>query len=265
MTSFTRAVHCLERLVQDELANWPSEWLRFIYPGYVYEHTLRVRNLAVAIAQKEGANGQITELAALLHNLGKPGREPHTDTSARRAQAILPDLGFDRSTCGRVCHAIQTHLTDNPHHPIENQILRDADSIDANHGYVGYLRYIVIHAHRGETVAEIFANAGTWLAKRQERLERYNTPTARAIACGRFTRVQSFWERIGEDLRKHEKGIAFSIAQYVAADADYPSLFRQAQAMEDVVEGKLVIGNLGPSLFLEEFVGDLKREIAGQA
>jgi HD superfamily phosphodiesterase len=46
----------LERLARERLENWPPRWERYHWPGYTYDHTLRVRNLAVAMATKEGAD-----------------------------------------------------------------------------------------------------------------------------------------------------------------------------------------------------------------
>ncbi|MFQ6044441.1 MAG: HD domain-containing protein, partial [Candidatus Poribacteria bacterium] len=256
MSRFENAVQHIEQLVRNELANWPSEWQRFIYPGYVYEHTLRVRNLAVSIARQEGADERITELAALLHDIGKPEGEPHTEIGARRAEAILSNLEFDGGFSNRVCHAIQTHLTDEPGLPIENLILRDADSIDANHGYVGYLRHITIHAKRGETIDEIFTNARFWLAKCEKRLEKYNTEAAKAIAEGRLVRTRTLLRILGENLKSREEktGSAFGIAYYIAADAHRPSLFRQVEEMEYVLQNNCSLKSLRPSRFLHDFV-----------
>ena len=146
MSRFKEPARHIEWLVQRDLGTWPTEWVRFIYPGYVYEHTLRVRNLCVSIARRESASEEIVELAGLLHDIGRPTGEPHAQIGAKRAESILSDHGFDRDTRTRVCHAIETHLTVDSKHPIENRILRDADFMDANCGYVGYLRLCRVSA-----------------------------------------------------------------------------------------------------------------------
>ena len=265
MSRFQKFVRDVEQFARDSLAAWPSEWQGYNYPGYVFEHTLRVRHLAIAIAREEGADAQVVELAALLHDTGKPDGEPHSETGVRQAERILSVLGVSEATCSLVCDVILTHLRDDPGDPLENQILRDADFLDANHGYVGYLRHIVIRAHQGKTVEETHASTADWLPKLEEKLEQYSTPTAQTMARERFARMQFFQEQFSGELRRGQRDTASGIVQYVAADGECPSLFRQARELEEIAAGKRVVEHLEPSRFLREFVDDLKREIAGQA
>ncbi len=110
MRETDNTVRSLEKLVETELSNWPTEWAGFNWPGYTYEHTLRVRNLSVSMARQLGADEQIVELAALLHDIGRPEDGKHSDTGARRAEEVLSELGVDVPSRQRVCHIIETHL-----------------------------------------------------------------------------------------------------------------------------------------------------------
>lgn len=117
----------LERLVETELSDWPDEWTGFTWPGYTYEHTLRVRGLGVTIAHRSGADCRVVELAALLHDIGKPLGEPHSETGANRADLILSDLGVDDATRRAVCSIIRSHLDKDAGDPAEALALYDAD------------------------------------------------------------------------------------------------------------------------------------------
>jgi putative nucleotidyltransferase with HDIG domain len=148
-------IQAIEALVKRELSDWPAEWVSFYWPGYTYEHTLRVRTLARAMARQMGADEGLVEVAALLHDIAKPDGEPHAQIGAQRAERILLELGLESQLCNRVCDAIRAHITPDPAGPVENLILSDADGIDAHYGYVSITRYTTIRAHRGLTVEEM--------------------------------------------------------------------------------------------------------------
>ena len=57
----------LENVVRDRLADWPSGWEGYHWPGYTYEHTLRVRALALRLARDivRAEKGTLTALRIL--------------------------------------------------------------------------------------------------------------------------------------------------------------------------------------------------------
>jgi putative nucleotidyltransferase with HDIG domain len=258
---FDNIIRSLEELVETELSNWPAEWEGFNWPGYTYEHTLRVRNLSVSMARQLGADEQIVELAALLHDIGRPVGEPHWDTGEQRAEEILSELGIDAPTRQSVCHIIQAHVTKkDPKHPVENLVLYDADFIDANYGYAAFTRYFAIRASRDMTVEEAIEGAPDLLAAFEAKLEQVFTEVGDAISIERFSRMRSFLD----SLLQGENGGAISIARYVAADAHRPSLIRQVEEMDGILNGSSAISGLESSAFLSDFVKMLKEEIAGE-
>ena len=258
-------VRFLERLVESELSGWPAEWEGFHWPGYTYEHTLRVRNLSLSMAQQLGADEGIIELAALLHDMGKPAGEPHGDAGAERAERVLSELGVGADSRSRVSHIIRTHTAPHPAYPVENLVLSDADFIDANFGYVAFTRYITIRAHRGYVVGEIIFGAGEWLVRSEAKREKVITDLGHAMARERLGRMHSFLEALHEDLANETdgKGPAIGIARYLAADAYRPSLFRQVGQMEKALRNHHAVNGLQPSPFPCEFVQMLEEEIAG--
>lgn len=263
MEEFNDIVRLLKKVVESKLSGWPAEWTGFNWPGYTYEHTLRVRNLSVSMARRLSADQRIVELAALLHDIGKPEGEPHADVGAQRAETILSDLGIDAYGRSRVCHIIRTHLAKEPGYPVENLVLYDADFIDANYGYVGFARYITIRASRGETFDEMVANAGSWLSQSKVKYKRLFTDVGHVIACERLEQMQSFLQSLRENL-ENKNGPAIDIAHYLAADACRPNLFRQMEQMENVLRCNCAVKSLQPSVFLCEFVQALKEEITGE-
>jgi len=126
----------LEKTVADRLADWPPQWEGFHWPGYTYEHTQRVRNLALRLAREEGADLEVVGLAALLHDIAKAAGKDHAQVGAEEAAKLL-DGQVPADLRERVCHAIATHSGDNhADSPVENKVLGDADLIDSNFGLV---------------------------------------------------------------------------------------------------------------------------------
>jgi hypothetical protein len=130
---------------------------------------------------------------------------------------------------------------------------------------VGFTRYITIRSKRGETIDEMMANAASLLSTFEAQSSRVFTDVGRAIAHERLGRMRSLLKRFLDELtNRTDKGfLAISVARYLAADANRPSLFRQMEQMENVLRGGSVM-DLQPSAFLRHFVEMLKEEIAGK-
>jgi len=110
-----------------------------------FDHSLRVRNYALQIAEAEKANVTIVEIASYLHDIGR-GREKnqyHTKTSSQLAKTFLINLGFPKDQTQKIIHCIETHSR-KPFHrkapeTIEAKVLYDADGLELI-GAVGLLR-----------------------------------------------------------------------------------------------------------------------------
>ena len=262
MESTDRVIHRIEEILRDVLADWPAEWIRFNWPGYTYEHTFRVCNLALTLARQLGANERVVHLAALLHDIGKPAGEPHAVPSAERAEPVMAQLGIDALTRQRVGHAIANHITKDPLHPLENLCLYDADLIDANFGYIAFTRFISIRAGRASTAEETIREAEGWVKRVDERREGVITGPGQVIAARRYARMLEMYDQLARDLEAGE-GPALGIARYLTAYAARPSLARQMVEMERVLDGDGV-AHLELSLYLREFLAMLSAEVAGQ-
>lgn len=98
------------------------------------EHALRVREWGKLLAEEEGADATVIELAALLHDIGRSSavEKTHAESSAGLAVNILHKTGYSEDIVLRVREAIMAHSLEAGHEPItlEAKILYDADKLD---------------------------------------------------------------------------------------------------------------------------------------
>jgi uncharacterized protein len=109
-------------------------------------HAFRVRNLAIRIAAATGADGEVVEAAALLHDIEHgTGRADHASRGATLAREILLRCGFPEIKIGEVVACIEHHHWEpnragDPREPTaEYQAFADADRLDAL-GAIGIAR-----------------------------------------------------------------------------------------------------------------------------
>ncbi len=117
--------------------------------GHGLTHLYRVRDLALKIAKAEGADLEVVEAAALLHDLAR-GSANHASASARLARKLLREAGFPEGKVEKVVEAIEAHSYSGGREPrsLEAVILRDADLLDAA-GAIGVLRAACYGALKG--------------------------------------------------------------------------------------------------------------------
>lgn len=133
------------------------EFARPLYPAdadsaHDFDHVLRVVTLADRIAQAEGADREVVQAAALLHDIGlDEGRAGHETSAAKRATEILREQGYAENFCDAVAHAIESHRFRSGPTPqtLEAKVLFDADKLDAI-GAIGVARAFAFGAHRGQ-------------------------------------------------------------------------------------------------------------------
>ena len=123
--------------------NYVKELFKNEYSGHDYFHTLRVYNLAKTIANKEGANSHIVELAALLHDVDDIKLSPSTAENKDNARKFLLDNNVKQSDIDLICHIIDEVSfkgTDSViPNTLESKCVQDADRLDAI-GAIGIAR-----------------------------------------------------------------------------------------------------------------------------
>jgi uncharacterized protein len=211
----------LEKLVRARLEDWPREPQGYHWPGYTYDHTLRVVKLATWMARRLDADVQIIRFAALLHDIRKDAGRDHAKVGAAEVRRILAGYDLAPHFVSAVAHAIECHSGDNtPEHPVENLCLGDADLIDANFGLVATWRFITIRSHGGQELGDTIEAMAEWLPKKDALTERLNTTLGHQIAARRSERMHWFCTRLlaaqieGED----DDGLLW-LARYVHNNA----------------------------------------------
>jgi len=102
---------------------------------YRFNHILNVVELSAEIAHEEGANADVTRVAALFHDVAKleVDQDVHADAGADIAREYLTAHGdYPDSFVDQVCTAVRDHsfqgdVTDLP---METQCLIEADILD---------------------------------------------------------------------------------------------------------------------------------------
>jgi uncharacterized protein len=121
-----------------------------------WEHIIRVYNLALHIAEQEGADRFVVGMAALMHDLGKTapheeanGNTHHADLSVTLATELLQTYRVPADKQQAILHAIVAHSFSKGGEPqtLEAAVVRDADRLDGL-GAIGILRWAATGIHR---------------------------------------------------------------------------------------------------------------------
>jgi len=104
---------------------------------YRYEHSLRVANIGLELAEHENANKKVVVMGCLLHDLGKFECEKnieHGRLSAEFAKSFLQTLKLSEKEIADICYSIASHVDGKAGYEyddiIEAKVVTDADNID---------------------------------------------------------------------------------------------------------------------------------------
>lgn len=119
--------------------------------GHDFDHTLRVYHMATRLAIEEGADMQIVQLAALLHDVDDRKLSPETYEGKLRAVNFLKENGLENEKIQEIIDIISrisfsAQLP--PPESIEGKCVRDADRLDAI-GAIGIARTFAYGGSRG--------------------------------------------------------------------------------------------------------------------
>jgi uncharacterized protein len=183
-----------------------------------FDHVLRVLSLAERIGQAEGADLEIVQAAALLHDVarveGKGTSACHARAGAQRAREILQ--GHPPEKVEAVARAIATHRFREKSIPqtLEAQILYDADKLDAI-GAIGVARAYTVSGQKGRRLwgpvpADYQGEAQgipehtavhEFVFKLSRLKETLFTSTAKAIAEERHRYMVGFFARLEREVK----------------------------------------------------------------
>lgn len=182
--------------------------------GHDWHHINRVWQLTRQIAAQEGANREIAELGALVHDIADWKFHDGDDSvGPREAEILLLREGASDAVIAAVFDIVATISykgagVTTAMQTLEGQCVQDADRLDAI-GAIGIARCFAYGGHAGrlmhdpdeapvmhQTAAAYKASKGASLNHFYEKLfllkERMNTPTGRALAEPRHQFMEDF-------------------------------------------------------------------------
>ena len=184
--------------VENEEEGGRMRWYPWHSAEYRFNHIRNVVDLAAEIARQEGANVDVTRVAALFHDIAKleVDQDVHAEAGARIAREYLTThCSYPQSFVEQVCEAIEDHsyqgdLTDLP---LETQCLIEADLLDKV-GANGAALMMLRMGYESRTHMDAAEMVGRVLERGQDARQRVSSETARDIAHRRIKRVRWFRE-----------------------------------------------------------------------
>lgn len=186
------------------------------HTGHDWHHTDRVRRLALTIARAEGADPEIVELAAILHDVDDFKFSGDEHAAARYARRTLAELGYDAERAEHVASIVDTLSfkganVDDAMASVEGRCVQDADRLDAL-GAIGIARCFAYGGHKGRPIYEpgertqhhgsidayrmsTSSGVGHFYEKLLLLKDRMKTPTGRRLAQDRHAFMERYLER----------------------------------------------------------------------
>lgn len=157
---------------------------------YRHEHTLAVVQAARWLAEQVGADAEVVEAAAWLHDSrkllkGGKAKDHHAKEGAAAAAKVLAKTDFPPNKIPAVQHAILHHVglrLSKPLEPLETACLWDADKL-SKLGAASLIHFGGISgAFQPMTTLEILRRGEAWIPLAQGIVASMNTPPARREA-----------------------------------------------------------------------------------
>ncbi len=169
-----------------------------------FDHTERVFRLATLIAEKEGADLEIVQTAALLHDIARKKEscgevECHAEHGAKDAEKILLETNFDKIKILPVVYCILVHRFRKGLVPktLEGKVLQDADRLDTL-GAIGIARAFSYGGKRNRSLhSPVKIGLPSGINHFREKIlkinpNQFHTKTAQNIAKHRYEFTEQF-------------------------------------------------------------------------
>ena len=184
--------------VENEDGGGRMRWYPWHSADYRFNHILNVVELASRIAEREGADVDVTRVAALFHDIAKldADQEVHAREGARVAREYLTTHGdFPSSFVDQVCKSIADHSYqgDLSELPMETQCLIEADLLDKV-GANGTTLMLLRMGYEARTHMDAAEMVQRVLERGLDAVDRGESDTAESIAHQRLKRVKWFRE-----------------------------------------------------------------------
>ncbi|SEH12420.1 uncharacterized protein SAMN04487967_0800 [Natronorubrum sediminis] len=194
----------LSASVEKEDEGGRMRWYPWHSAEYRHNHILNVVDLAEEIAYEEGADVDVTRVAALFHDVSKleADQELHAEAGARVAREYLESRGsYPDSFIDQVCRSIEYHsyqgeLTDLDR---ETQCLVEADLLDKV-GANGTALMLLRMGYEARTHMDADEMVDRVLERGYDAASRVRSDTAEGIAHRRLKRVKWFSEWLEDEI-----------------------------------------------------------------
>lgn len=193
---------------QDALAAWgfghPGEGGQRPVFNYRLEHTLAVVRVARWLCPLTGADPEVVECGAWLHDLRKrtkhrTGRDLHAQDASAAVAGVLAGTDFPESKVAAVRHAIEHHVglrLSEPLHPLETAVLWDCDKL-SKLGAASLVHFACVSgAHQPVTTDLILGRGESWLGLAEGIAASMNTGPARREAARRLDFLRAHYAQL---------------------------------------------------------------------
>ncbi len=185
-------------------------WYPWHSAEYRYNHILNVTELAAEIAEAEGANVDVTRVAALFHDIAKLEAEQdvHAEAGARVAREYLTSrTDYPESFIEQVCEAVEAHSYEGELADVslETQCLMEADLLDKV-GANGTALMLLRMGYEARTHMDANEMVGRVLERGEDAVERVCSDTAESLAHQRIKRVRWFKDWLEGEVAGMEPG-----------------------------------------------------------
>ncbi|MFW9876114.1 MAG: HD domain-containing protein [Candidatus Thorarchaeota archaeon] len=170
-----------------------------------FPHVERVYNMCLQLGKELGANLFVLKIAALLHDIGRTGKEKtnndfnHANISADMALNFLNSIDFMilENDIENVIHCIKAHSFSNNVVPrtLEAKILSDADKIDAL-GATGLYRTIGFTVKNQGSFEQVIVHLENKIMKLKDQLY---LDASKQMATKRHQIILDFYNKILEE------------------------------------------------------------------
>jgi len=190
--------------VESEDDGGRMRWYPWHSAAYRFNHIRNVVDLSEDIAREEGANVDVTRVAALFHDIAKleVEQDVHAEEGARVARKYLTSrCDYPDSFVDEVCRAVRDHsyqgdLTDLS---LETRSLVEADVLDKV-GANGAALMLLRMGYEARTHMDAAEMVGRVLERGHDAVDRIESQTAHDIAHRRLKRVTWLREWLADEV-----------------------------------------------------------------
>jgi uncharacterized protein len=173
--------------------------------NYRWEHVTAVVTLALKLAELTGADAEVVEAAAWLHDIRKEAGARHPHEGAQVAHELLPTTDFPKKKIKHVAKVIRQHMglwRRKPLKDLEAQVLWDADKL-AKIGLTSAFHFTPLNVMQGNgrTTQSFIKNGRSnknWLPKTVASM---HTEPAKQAAKARLKAFNDLWAQLEVELQ----------------------------------------------------------------